>query len=192
MVFDLNTDVLTWLILSAAPVFAVGLAEDLGYAMSPRSPFNFFSLSSLIAIIFFKVWLFRVGIPGLDSLLVFTPFAVLFTIFATVGVVNAFNLIDGLNGLSSYVSISIAVSISVIAFQVENLQFSVFLALLTSAVLGFLTLNFLLEKYFWVMVELMPLGHLLVWSAILLIDQASEISPFAILLIFFGLSLTLV
>ena len=29
------------------------------------------------------------------------------------------------------------------------------------------------------------LGHLLVWSAILLIDQASEISPFAILLIFF-------
>lgn len=185
VVFDLNTDVLTWLILSAAPVFAVGLAEDLGYAMSPRVRLTSSALSSLIAIIFFKVWLFRVGIPGLDSLLVFTPFAVLFTIFATVGVVNAFNLIDGLNGLSSYVSISIAVSISVIAFQVENLQFSVFLALLTSAVLGFLTLNFPFGKIFLGDGGAYALGHLLVWSAILLIDQASEISPFAILLIFF-------
>ena len=185
MVFDLNTDVLTWLILSAAPVFAVGLAEDLGYAMSPRVRLTSSALSSLIAIIFFKVWLFRVGIPGLDSLLVFTPFAVLFTIFATVGVVNAFNLIDGLNGLSSYVSISIAVSISVIAFQVENLQFSVFLALLTSAVLGFLTLNFPFGKIFLGDGGAYALGHLLVWSAILLIDQASEISPFAILLIFY-------
>ena len=35
VVFDLNIDQLTWLILSAFPVFFVGLAEDLGYSMSP-------------------------------------------------------------------------------------------------------------------------------------------------------------
>ena len=34
VVFDLNAQELTWLILSGAPVFAVGLAEDLGYKMS--------------------------------------------------------------------------------------------------------------------------------------------------------------
>ena len=47
----------------------------------------------------FKVWISRLGIYGVDILFMFAPFAILFTIFATVGVVNAFNLIDGLNGL---------------------------------------------------------------------------------------------
>ena len=36
LVFDLNADELTWLILSACPAFTVGLAEDLGYDMSPK------------------------------------------------------------------------------------------------------------------------------------------------------------
>ena len=36
VVFDFNTEQLTLLILSAAPVFSVGLAEDLGYSMSPK------------------------------------------------------------------------------------------------------------------------------------------------------------
>ena len=43
-------------------------------------------------------------------LLAFTPFAIFFTVFSAVGVVNAFNLIDGLNGLSSYVTISVVFS----------------------------------------------------------------------------------
>ena len=37
VVFDLNANGLLLLIISAAPVFCIGLAEDLGYAMSPRS-----------------------------------------------------------------------------------------------------------------------------------------------------------
>ena len=67
---------------------------------------------------------------------------------------NAFNLVDGLNGLSGYVTISVATSLWIIAIQVSELQFSIFLALLTAAVLGFSSLTFLLEKYFWVMVVL--------------------------------------
>ena len=67
------------------------------------------------------------GVPGLDSLLSFAPVAILFTIFATVGVVNAFNLVDGLNGLSSYTAISSALSLSIIAFQVSDAQFAIFL-----------------------------------------------------------------
>ena len=118
-------------------MFAVGLAEDLGYEMSPRARLIASVISSTLAIIIFKVWLSKVGVPGVDTLLLFTPFAILFTIFSTVGVVNAFNLIDGLNGLSSYVSISIAASMAIIAYQVENPQLSIFLSLLVAAVLGF-------------------------------------------------------
>ena len=99
--------------------------------------------------------------------------------------VNAFNLIDGLNGLSSYVAISVAVSLSLIAFNVGEIQITIFLALLVAPVLGFMVLNFPLGKIFLGDGGAYALGHLLVWSAILLINHATQISPFAILLIFF-------
>ena len=70
MVFDLNPKELTWLILSAAPVFIVGLAEDLGYTMTPKVRLFASAVSSLVALLFFKVWLVRLGIPGVDVLYV--------------------------------------------------------------------------------------------------------------------------
>ena len=185
VVLDLDVKELTLLLLSAIPVFAVGFAEDFGYDMSPRLRLVASATSSLLVIIFFKTWLSKVGVPGLDALIMFAPFAIMFTIFATVGVVNAFNLIDGLNGLSSYVTISIACSLSIISFRVSEVQFAVFLVLLIAAVLGFLILNFPFGKIFLGDGGAYALGHLLVWSAILLINRAPEISPFAILLIFF-------
>ena len=106
VVFDLDAEQLTLLILSAAPVFSVGLAEDLGYDMSPKARLIASAASNLVAILLFKVWLDGLGIPGVDMLLMFAPIGILFTVFATVGVVNALNLIDGLNGLSSTVSVS--------------------------------------------------------------------------------------
>ena len=185
VVFDLDAGILTLLILSAAPVFSVGLAEDLGYDMSPKARLIASSVSSLIAILLFKAWLDSLGIPGVDTLLMFAPFGILFTIFATVGVVNAFNLIDGLNGLSSYVTVSVAISLSIIAFQAGNTQISIFLVLVVASVLGFMVLNFPMGKIFLGDGGAYTLGHLLVWSAIILINDATDVSAFAILLVFF-------
>ena len=185
VVFNLDAEQLTLLILSAAPVFSVGLAEDLGYDMSPKARLIASGFSSLVAILLFKVWLDSLGIPGIDKLLMFAPFGILFTIFATVGVVNAFNLIDGLNGLSSYVTVSVAVSLSIVAFQAGNTQVSIFLVLCVAAVLGFMVLNFPMGKIFLGDCGAYALGHLLVWSAIILINNATDVSAFAILLIFF-------
>ena len=185
VVFNLDVDQLTLLILSAAPVFSVGLAEDMGYDMSPKARLIASAASSFFAILLFKVWLESLGIPGVDTLLMFAPVGILFTIFATVGVVNAFNLIDGLNGLSSYVTVSVALSLSVVAFLAGYTQGSIFLVLMVAAVLGFTVLNFPLGKIFLGDGGAYALGHLLVWSAIILINYASDVSAFAILLIFF-------
>lgn len=185
LVFDLDAEQLTLLILSAAPVFSIGLTEDLGYDMSPKVRLVASGASSLAAILLFKVWLDNLGIPGVDAVLMFAPVGILFTIFATVGVVNAFNLIDGLNGLSSYVTVSIAVSLSIIAFQAGNTQVSIFLILVVAAVLGFMVLNFPMGKIFLGDGGAYALGHLLVWSAIILTNDATEVSAFAILLVFF-------
>ena len=185
VVFNLDLEQLKLLIFSAALVFFVGLAEDLGYSMSPKIRLIASAFSSLVAILLFEMWIDRLGIPVIDTLLRFAPFGILFTIFATSGVVNAFNLIDGLNGLSSYVTISVALSLSIIAFNVGNIQISIFLVLFASAVLGFMVLNFPVGRIFLGDGGAYALGHLLVWSAIIIINSASEVSPFAILLIFF-------
>ena len=153
--------------------------------MSPKARLIASIISSFLAILLFRVWLTSLGIPGIDILLMFTPFAILFSIFAAVGVVNAFNLIDGLNGLSSYISISVAFSLSIIAFKAGNNQISIFLVLIIASVLGFMVLNFPMGKIFLGDGGAYALGHLLVWSAIILINDAAEVSPFAILLIFF-------
>ena len=84
VVFDLKAEELTWLIVSAGPVFIVGLAEDLGYPMSPRVRLFASAVSSLLAVIFFRVWLSKLGIAGVDTLLMFAPLAIFFTVFATV------------------------------------------------------------------------------------------------------------
>ena len=185
VVFDLDADQLMLLVLSAAPVFSVGLAEDLGYNTSPKARLIASAVSSLVAILVFKVWLDSLGVPGVDILLFFAPVGILFTIFATVGVVNAFNLIDGLNGLSSYVTVSVAISLSIIALQAGNIQITIFLVLLVAAVLGFMVLNFPFGKIFLGDGGAYTLGHLLVWSAIILINGATELSAFSILLVFF-------
>lgn len=185
VVFDLSSSEVSWLILSASPIFLIGLAEDLGYPMSPKTRLITSAVSSLLTLYIFKIWILMLGVPGIDYLLTFTPFAISFTVFATVGVVNAFNLIDGLNGLSGYISISTASALGFVAFQVGNIQVAIFLMLITASVLGFLILNFPLGKIFLGDGGAYVLGHLLVWSSILLIDFSTLISPFAVLLIFF-------
>ena len=185
VVFDLNTYEISWLILSAMPVFLIGFVEDLGYSMTPNKRLLASALSSLIALIIFKVWVSKLGIPGIDLLLTIAPVGIAFTIFATVGVVNAFNLIDGLNGLSSYVGISTAIALSIISFKLDNMQITIFLILFSSVILGFMVFNFPFGKIFLGDGGAYVLGHILVWSAILMVNYETKLSPFSVLLVFF-------
>ena len=127
IVFDLNAEQLTLLILSAAPVFVAGLAEDFGYSVSPKFRLIASAASSLIAILLFKVWLDSLGIPGVDTLLMFAPL-VFYSQFLLRWRVNAFNLIDGLNGLSSYVTISVALHCQSLhsKLEIHRFQFSLY------------------------------------------------------------------
>ncbi|MDG2091022.1 MAG: MraY family glycosyltransferase [Gammaproteobacteria bacterium] len=64
------------------------------------------------------------------------------TVFATVGVINAINMNDGLDGLSGGM-VAIALSLlSVVAWQAGNTSLLTFIAILLSALLAFLALNF--------------------------------------------------
>ena len=83
-----------------------------------------------------------------------------------------------------YVSISTAISLSFISFEVLNIQITILLFCFRYCFGFYVILNFPWENFYGDGGAYV-LGHLLVWCAILLINHEPEISPFAILLIFF-------
>ena len=181
--FDISN--LNVLLLSAFPIFFVGLAEDLGYLMSPRKRLLAAIFSGALVIWFFDVWVKSIGIPIIDMFLSLWLIGVIFTLIAASGVVNAFNLIDGLNGLAGFTGVLVAISLSYIAFETNQSEVLRFLFVFSACILGFIFLNFPLGKIFLGDAGAYTLGHLLVWSAIILVNHSPEISPFSILLIFF-------
>ena len=135
-------------------------------------------------ILFYGCWVPRVGIPYIDILISFAPIGIIFTIFASAGVTNAFNLIDGLNGLAGFTAITISVSLSFLAFPAYY-DLGILCLSITPLIAGFLILNFPFGKIFLGDGGAYLLGHSLVWLAICLMGIDSSISPFAVLLIFF-------
>ena len=82
------------LLLSVSPVALIGLSEDWGFHMRPRVRILAAALSGAVFIIVFGEWLPRADFPGLNLAVQWAPFAMLFSIFLTVSISHAFNLID--------------------------------------------------------------------------------------------------
>ena len=151
--------------------------------MSPRKRL-IYQWFWILVILLLDIWVDRLAIPGIDYLFDFALFGIAFTLFATAGVVNAFNLIDGLNGFSSFVTVS-TMAISSIAFMIGEYDISIAILFVASITLGFMALNFPFGKIFLGDAGAYTLGHVLVWSAILIFNADVFLSPFAILLLFF-------
>lgn len=132
---------LSLILLCGAPAFLAGLAEDLTKRVSARVRLAATMLSGLLAFFLLGAQLSEVSFPGLDWLMTFTAFSVLFTMVAAGGMANAVNIIDGYNGLTAVVSGVILMSLAYVAFQVgDNLIVSIALAG-TGALIGFLFWN---------------------------------------------------
>lgn len=177
-----------WFVLlgiSALPILAAGLAEDLGYHIEPKWRLLAAALSSTVAIFLLNQTLPRTGVPGLDYLMLFFPFAAVFTVFACTGISNAFNLIDGLNGLSSGVAIVSSLGMAAVAFAAGLTGMTEMQLMLTAALLGFFVFNYPLGKVFLGDAGAYLIGYLLAWSSVLLLISVPELTTWAVLLILF-------
>lgn len=172
-------------VVSLTPVFLAGLAEDVGYGVSPRWRLIAAAVSSLLAIILLDAWVARADVPGVDWLLGFVPLAVVFTMFATAGVCNAFNLIDGLNGFSSGTGIITALGLAAVAHLAGQAELASISFMLIAALMGFLAFNFPWGKIFLGDAGAYSLGHALAWFSVILMFRVPELSPWAVALIFF-------
>tara|TARA_B110000908_G_scaffold80909_1_gene96979 strand:- start:36217 stop:37299 length:1083 start_codon:yes stop_codon:yes gene_type:complete len=173
------------LLMSTFPVFVIGLCEDLGFFFRPRVRLLASVFSGVIFVCLFEQWLPRTDIPGLDLIMQWSPFGIGFSLFLASGVGHSFNLIDGLNGFSGFTAVGVGLSLAVISHQMGLIEHRDVLLILSSAIAGFLVFNFPFGKIFLGDGGAYAIGHILVWMAISILFEAPNITPLAMLLIFF-------
>lgn len=131
------------LVVSALPAFLSGLIEDITKSVGVRMRLLASFLSAGIAGYFLHAWLSSVQILGIDNLMLAYPVvAIGITCFAVAGVANAFNIIDGYNGLSAMVAVIILSGIAYVAFQVSDYSIMIAALAMIGALLGFLVWNY--------------------------------------------------
>jgi len=141
-----NSDVASfglWLLVCSLPAFTLGFAEDLTKRVGVKVRLAATIVSAMLAGYFLEGWLSSVQVLGIDNLMFTYPLvAIVITCFAVAGVANAFNIIDGYNGLSSMVAVIILGGIAYVAFQVSDAPIMIAAIALIGALLGFLIWNY--------------------------------------------------
>ena len=124
------------------PTFAAGVLEDLTKRGWNLVRFAATLVSAALAGVLLDGWISRVDMPLLDTFMTVPAVAIVFTCLAVAGVTNAFNIIDGFNGLACGVATIILLAITYVAFK--NGDTFVMAAGLTGvgAILGFMLWNF--------------------------------------------------
>lgn len=130
-----------WLGLAAAATFmlVVGLADDLwGLA------FYWKFLAQIAAAVFVWYCGFRIELIGqpFGEALELNGLSLPLTVLWIVGITNAVNLIDGLDGLATGIALITSCSVAVIAFVRAELGVTATSVALAGALLGFLRFNF--------------------------------------------------
>jgi len=128
------------LLAACGLMLTVGLADDRSH-LSPLVRFAVQIGACCIMIFYCDVVLTDFGSLMWDGVLSLGWFSVPVTIFAALGVINAFNMMDGIDGLSSLVFIVASIAMAWLALQ-AGLDGNAGLLLITAAgVFGFFLLN---------------------------------------------------
>lgn len=172
------------LLVSVTPVFAVGLLEDTMHCVMPRYRLIAAAAGGLLASAFFGTWIDSVGLGPVDLLLGLAPLGLLFTVFATTGVSHAFNLVDGLNGLSSGIAMLVAMALTSIAIDVGDRDLAVAASVILFSCAGFWMVNYPNGRVFLGDAGAYTIGHLLAWIAVLLAMRHDTVSAWTMLLVF--------
>ena len=181
-----NTDIQTILgpiLFAGMPAFLFGLAEDLFKQIGVLQRLLATMASGLLACYLSDYSLSRLDIWGLDTLMQYTFFSVMFTAFAVGGVANAINIIDGFNGYASLTCTIGFLGFALIAFQVGDQNLAVVSLILSACVWGFFWVNWPFGKLFLGDGGAYFLGFALAWVAVLLIERNPSVSAFSALVI---------
>ena len=189
-----HADFMSGLILSSLPLFIGGLLDDLGFVIRPVTRLALAFISALLMSGLTGIWLTDLDIGfvnlalGAGSFTVGTmtvaPIGIFFTAFATAGVSNAFNIVDGLNGLASGTGIIVSAVLAGIALSVGDTLIAASAFAMLAALGGFFVWNFPKGKIFLGDCGAYFAGFFLAWLAVLVVERNDSVSPWAILVVF--------
>lgn len=172
------------LMMAAIPAFAGGVVEDLTKRVSVSKRLVLSMVSAGIGAWSLGAVVTHLGIAPLDWLLQWPFVAILLTLFAVGGVVNAVNIIDGFNGIVSGFSGFMLLSIAFVSFQLGDIFLLNATLAMLGALLGFLFWNYPHGKIFLGDGGSYLLGFWLAELAVLIVARHPEVSPwFAALLL---------
>jgi UDP-N-acetylmuramyl pentapeptide phosphotransferase/UDP-N-acetylglucosamine-1-phosphate transferase len=158
-------------------VAACGFAEDLTKRVGPRQRLIWMSLGALCLSGTGFLVLQRTDVPPIDFALRFWPFAVLFTAFACVGAANAFNIVDGLDGLLAGIALITLAAIVWVAASVGDRTVSTVAVLLAVATLGWMPFNWPRATLFAGDGGAYAIGFLTAVLLLLLVIRRPDVSP---------------
>ncbi len=180
------------IIVGSLLAFLIGIIEDITKRISVKTRLLTIFISAFVTVVFLKSTLHSIGVFLIDDWLLIPIVSLFFTCFAITGIANAFNIIDGLNGLSSGSSIIILIGFTVIAYIVGDSELVIIALILTAAILGFMLWNYPKGQIFLGDGGAYFIGFILAVMSVLLVERHHNVSPwFPFLLIYYPIIETL-
>lgn len=127
-------------LIGAIIIFIFGLVDDIK-PMNAKQKFLPQTAAALIVILFGGVKITCIGIFAAPACVLPFYLSVPLTLFVILGVTNAINLADGLDGLAGGISMLSFVLIAFLAYKCGNMQISIMAMAMVGAIAGFLRYN---------------------------------------------------
>jgi UDP-GlcNAc:undecaprenyl-phosphate/decaprenyl-phosphate GlcNAc-1-phosphate transferase len=169
-------------VIGMLPLIFVGLYEDIIGPTKAMWRVFAIALSCIFVILALGVWLPRSGLVWLDPWIA-GYVGIVITVLLVIGVCNSFNLIDGLNGLSTGVALAAFFALHEISQRIgfEIMSDLTMMYVVSLAIVLFF--NFPIARLFLGDSGAYLLGFILAWFAISILIKDSSVSPWVFLLI---------
>ena len=171
------------ILIGGSIAFAAGFMEDLTKHVSVLTRLLATLASGLLASYQTGIVITGVDVPWFDPLLNWAPAALLFTAFAVAGVANAFNIIDGFNGLAAGTAILVLSAMGALSVHLGDPNLASVCLVLAAAAMGFMMLNWPFGRLFLGDGGAYFLGFSVAWVAVLLLYRHTDVSAWCPLLI---------
>lgn len=170
-------------LLCALPVFGIGIMEDLTKKASIRIRLVFTAFGALLAYLFLGAQIIRLSIPGLEFAINISIVSMIFTIFAITGLANAYNIIDGFNGLSSMIGIITLLALGYLSIKLGDVMIMFLSFTMAASILGFFLFNYPKGLIFLGDGGAYLIGFWVAVLSVLLVNRHTVISPWFALVV---------
>lgn len=171
------------LALCISPIWLIGTLEDITKKISVRNRLIVIIISSVTAGFSLNAWITKVDIFYIDLIFTIPLFSYILTCIAITGLTNAYNIIDGFNGLAGFVACTALLAIAYIAFRVDDSSIFILAIIMLAAILGFFIWNYPKGLIFLGDGGAYLIGSWIAIISIMLTERNQSISPWSVVAI---------